>query len=102
MVKVLKYLFKLNLVKPNFFIICHNSFLIRKYTHKCISIVKEINPNLVRSFNNFLEGYLAYKIFKSLNIPYVILFMEFGTKIVYIQYCIKFVEIFKKYEKISL
>ena len=33
---------------------------------------KEINPNLVRSFNNFLEGYLAYKIFKSLNIPYVI------------------------------
>ena len=97
-------IFIYNLVKPNFFLsFGYNNFLIRKYTYKCISIVKEINPNLVRSFNNFLEGYLAYKIFKSLNIPYVI-----SLHGVWDKDCLYTIlhkvrrNLLKKYEKISL
>lgn len=97
-------IFTYNLVKPNFFLsLGYNRLLINKYISKCISIVKEINPNLVRSFNNFLDGYVAYKIFQSLKIPYVI-----SLHGVWDRDCLYTIlhkarrNLLKKYEKISL
>lgn len=62
-----------NLIKPNFlFSLGYNEFLISNFVKKCLQIVQKIQPNLIRSYNNFLEGYLSYHIKKKLFIPYVI------------------------------
>ncbi|MDA8668559.1 glycosyltransferase [Alphaproteobacteria bacterium] len=97
-------IFIYNLVKPNFFLsLGYNHLLIKKYVSKCISIVKDINPNLVRSFNNFLDGYLAYKIYKTLKIPYVIsLHGVWDKDCLYTIFHKARRNLLKKYEKISL
>lgn len=48
------------------------SFLMRKWTERGLEIVKDVSPHLVRVYNNFKEGYLAYQIKKNLGIPYVV------------------------------
>jgi glycosyltransferase involved in cell wall biosynthesis len=35
-------------------------------------VVKEINPNIIRSYNPFIQGWLAIRVSKKLNIPIVI------------------------------
>ncbi len=46
--------------------------LLRKWIFKGVELAREIQPDLVRVHNNFLEGYLALNIKKRLRIPYVV------------------------------
>jgi glycosyltransferase involved in cell wall biosynthesis len=45
--------------------------LIQKWCGGAVELAKEIRPNLIRTHNNFLEGYLAVLIKRNLHIPYV-------------------------------
>lgn len=46
--------------------------LIRGWVKEGIRLAGEINPALIRVHNNFIEGYLAQKIKRSLGIPYLV------------------------------
>lgn len=46
-------------------------FLMKRWVRDFLSIVTTIAPNLIRTHNNFIEGYLAYKAKQILGIPYV-------------------------------
>ena len=43
----------------------------RAYLSRVLELAKEIQPSLIRTHNNFLEGYLASSIKKHMGIPYV-------------------------------
>ena len=52
-----------NLKKPNIFLsLFYNTFFIKSYVSKAFVLVKDINPLIIRTHNNFLEGYLAHRI----------------------------------------
>ena len=56
-------IFIYNLIKPNFiFSLGYNKFLIKNFVKECLKIADKVKPNLIRSYNNFLEGYLSYQI----------------------------------------
>ena len=44
----------------------------KKIEPKLIEIVKEIKPDLIRSYNPLIQGWLAAQVAKKLKIPYVI------------------------------
>src|SRR3989338_8768543 len=48
------------------------TFLLQKWIEKGIFIAKAIRPSLVRTHNNFLQGYMAKEIKDALGIPYII------------------------------
>lgn len=47
-------------------------FLLRDWINAGRELANKIKPNLIRTHNNFLEGYLAKEIKKTLNIPYAV------------------------------
>lgn len=47
-------------------------FLLEKWVDKCIDRVNQIEPDVIRTHNCFIQGYLAYKIKQKLKIPYII------------------------------
>jgi hypothetical protein len=47
-------------------------FLLRGWVKRGLDLVKTISPHLVRTHNNFIEGYLAKEIKDAFGIPYVI------------------------------
>ena len=67
-------LYLYNILQPNHFF--RNTLgwqrpLLQSWLNKIIDQVQKIQPNLVRTHNNFLEGYLASKIKERLHVPYV-------------------------------
>lgn len=44
----------------------------KKWVRKAIDLAKQINPLIIRCHGNWLNGYLASRIKKKLNIPYVV------------------------------
>lgn len=46
-------------------------YLMGKWSDKFLEIVQNIQPHLIRTHNNFLEGYLAAKAKKEFSIPFV-------------------------------
>ncbi len=46
--------------------------LIKDWVKQGIALAQLIKPVLIRTHNNFLEGYLAYEIRKNLGIPYIV------------------------------
>lgn len=62
-----------NLKKPNIFLsLFYNTFFIKSYVSKAFVLVKHVNPLIIRTHNNFLEGYLAHRIKLKFKIPYII------------------------------
>lgn len=49
-----------------------HSFLLKPYVNKSIAFAREIQPSLIRTHGNYLNGYLAAQIKKQLNIPVVV------------------------------
>ncbi len=49
-----------------------NPLLISRWIEKCMARIREIKPQLIRTHNNFLEGYLARRTRDVLAIPYII------------------------------
>jgi glycosyltransferase involved in cell wall biosynthesis len=47
-------------------------FLLRDWVKRGLDLVRTISPHLVRTHNNFIEGYLAKEIKDAFGIPYVI------------------------------
>jgi glycosyltransferase involved in cell wall biosynthesis len=77
--------------------------LLKGWIKRGISLAKAIAPDLVRTHNNFLEGYLAKKIKDSLDIPYVISLHGVWDRDPMITTRQKIMKIFlKKFERISL
>jgi glycosyltransferase involved in cell wall biosynthesis len=63
-----------NFVQPDHFFrntIGWQFSLMQAWVNKFLLLVSGIRPDLVRTHNNFLEGYLAFKLKKQLSIPYV-------------------------------
>jgi glycosyltransferase involved in cell wall biosynthesis len=44
----------------------------KNFESNIFQVVKEINPNIIRSYNPFIQGWLAIRVSKKLNIPIVI------------------------------
>ena len=68
-------LYVYNIVQPDHFF--RNTLgwqypLMQSWVHEVLDIVHKIQPHLVRTYNNFLDGYLALQIKKKFGIPYVI------------------------------
>ena len=62
-----------NLPRPDFRLsLGWRPWLIKSWIRKAISLVEEIDPNLMRVHNNFLEGYLGMKLKEALGIPYLV------------------------------
>lgn len=76
-------LFLYNLPKPSFFRTCGwLEIFMHSWIKQGIELAKKIEPNVVRTYNNFLDGYLAYMIKQELNIPYIVSLHDstrFGT-----------------------
>lgn len=76
-------LFLYNLPKPSFFRTCGwIEVLMCNWIKQGVELAKKIKPNVVRTYNNFLDGYLAYMIKQHLNIPYIVSLHDstrFGT-----------------------
>jgi len=49
-----------------------NPLLISGWIDSAVSVIRKIKPDLIRTHNNFLEGYLARKARDVLHIPYII------------------------------
>lgn len=66
-------LFIHNLRRPNFFTSLGWQLpLIRQWRDKGLKLARRIKPQLVRTHNNFLEGYLASEIKAELGVPYIV------------------------------
>ena len=52
--------------------LCYRPFMLDFYLGSVLKLVNDIKPNLVRCYMNRINGYIAYKIKQTLNIPYVI------------------------------
>ena len=77
--------------------------LLKGWIERGISLAKAIAPDLVRTYNNFLEGYLAKKIKDTLDIPYLISLHGVWDRDPMITTRQKIMKIFlKKFERISL
>lgn len=46
-------------------------FLMKNWIQEFLSLVSKINPNLIRTHNNFIEGFLASRAKKKLSVPFV-------------------------------
>lgn len=66
-------LYLYNLPKPNFFSsLGWNKIFMKKWYRQGICLAEKIQPDVIRTYNNYLDGYLAYQIKKNTNIPYVV------------------------------
>lgn len=66
-------LFIHNLPRPDFRkTLGWRPYLIRKWIKAGIDLVRDIDPDLIRVHNNFLEGYLGMKIKRKLDVPYLV------------------------------
>lgn len=67
-------LYLYNLPKPDFV----RSFgwrhpkIMQRWCASGLALAQQIQPDIIRTYNNYLDGYLAYYISKEKNIPYVI------------------------------
>lgn len=66
-------LFLYNLPKPGFIeSLAWSHLLLKNWVNKALTIVHDIKPNVIRTYNNFLDGYLAAEIKKHTGIPYIV------------------------------
>lgn len=65
-------LFIYNFPKPSFFKTFGWNIFMGVWYHKALKLAEEIEPNVVRTYNNFLDAYLAYIIKNNMKIPYII------------------------------
>lgn len=78
-------------------------FLLKDWVRRCITLVAEISPNLVRAHNNFIQGYLAAEIKRELGIPYVVSLHGVWDKDDLVTFLQKIIRLFrKKLERYSL
>lgn len=78
-------------------------FLLQQWIRICIELVREINPNIIRVHNCFIQGYLASEIKKQLGIPYIISLHGVFDRDDLDTFTLRFMRWFRiKLEKISL
>ncbi len=65
-------LFIYNFPKPSFFKTFGWNIFMGVWYHKALKLAEEIEPDVVRTYNNFLDAYLAYIIKNNMKIPYII------------------------------
>lgn len=66
-------LYLYNLPKPGFLrSLAWSSFLMKNWYFSGISLANKIGPDVIRTYNNYLDGYLAYQIKVATGIPYIV------------------------------
>lgn len=59
-----------NLPRPSFFkTLCWRPWLLRKWAGQGVRLAKEIRPNLIRCYGNYVNGYVGAEISHSLKVP---------------------------------